>query len=288
MSSNRIFPSAFLSASLVVLAAAPGVAFADETAVAPADAPAATAVRPLTMRDITPVTSIGVRSTATMVSSDADRNFFVGELALDAEVALGAHAKLFGNVPLAMARVIDGDNEGAPEGMGNVTLGALYTNKSGNLTGALGGAASFGGTDEGFVGLNARFDIPSYWTIGNVYQGFLSMRSDSDAGFFEGQATYIYADTSDFDEFGGGDASITFGQLQFGGGANISPTVAFIGEASLMTAFEDDADFFFSADVGLRGKLGDRGQSWMAKAGLLHVDDVTNLGVSLELRSDIL
>jgi hypothetical protein len=291
MSSHRLLTS-FVSASLAVLATAPGVAFADEPAPAPTAgpiampvAPAVTAVRPLTMHDVTPTTSIGVRTSASVVTGDESEEFFVGELVLDGEVALGPNAKLFGNVPFVMGRAFEGDNEGAPEGIGNLTLGALYTNRSGNLTGAIGGAISFAGSDEGFVGLNARVDIPSYWTVGNVYQGFVSMRSDTDRGFFEGQASYYYASGFDF-EFT--DEHISFGQVQLGAGAPISPQVAFIGEIGITRAFEEGAELIFTADAGLRGKLGDKGQSWMAKAGLLHIDEVNAFGASLELRSDVL
>ena len=280
MSSHR-FLTSFVSASLAVLAAAPGVAFADE----PAAAPAATAARPLTMRDVTPTTSIGVRTNASVITGEEFDNLFIGELVLDGEVALGPNAKLFGNVPLVMGRAVDGDNEGAPEGVGNVTLGALYTNRSGNLTGAVGGAISFAGSDEGLIGLNARFDLASYWTIGNVYQGFVSLRSDNERGFVELQATYSYADFADFNE---GSGHIDVGQLQLGAGAPISPDLAFIGEIGVMRELEDGAEVIFTADVGLRGKLGAQGQSWMAKAGLLHIDEVNAFGASLELRSDVL
>jgi hypothetical protein len=149
---------------------------------------------------------------------------------------------------------------------------------------------SFAGSGEGFVGINAHADFAQYFTLGTVFQGFASFRSDSARGFFEAQATYslIKVDTVEDGDVSTGGNTFSLGTLQVGAGAPISPQTAFVVEAGATKSFEGDDDLVLTADLGVRGKLGEKGASWMAKAGLFHVDELTSFGAAFELRTDLI
>ena len=291
--------SLFLATS-AALVAVPTAAFADDAAIAPAPAPAAgpvaipaapsaaassaasTLSRPLSMRDLTPTTTLGVRVSASGVGDEGPDEVFVGELVLDADVAIGPSVKLFGALPLVMARDTEGDAEGL-ESNANVTIGALAHGRSQALSAALGASVSFGAGDESLVGLYAHYDIASYWRD-KPLSVFGVGRIDAPNGYLEGQLTWI----APLDEAEGSD--LDFATVHIGGGARLGDgNLWLVGEAGAVQPFSGgDEDAALIGQIGLRGALGGTGGSWLAGVSFAHVEEIETIGATFELRAAIL
>jgi hypothetical protein len=281
-------------ATTAALVAVPTAAFADDAAVAPAPGPvaipatpvaaAATLSRPIAMHDLAPTTTLGVRVAASGVGNDGPDELFVGELTVDADVAVGPSVKLFGSLPLVMTRDSDSDAVNF-ESNANVTLGALAHGRSQNLSGALGASVSFGaGEDSGF-GLFAHYDVAGYWRD-TPLSVFGVARLDAPNGYLEGQLTWI----APLDESSEG-SDLDFATLHVGGGARLGDgNLWLVGEAGAVQPFSgnDDEEAALIGQLGLRGALGGTGGSWLAGLSIAHVDEIETIGATFELRATIL
>jgi hypothetical protein len=283
-------------ATSAALLAVPTAAFADDAAIAPvAPAPGPVAIpvapvaassalsRPIAMHDLAPTTTLGARVSASGVGDEGPDEVFIGELVLDADVAVGPSVKIFGTLPLVMARDTEGDAEGL-ESNANVTIGALAHGRSQALSGALGASVSFGAGEESFVGLYAHYDIASYWRD-KPLSVFGVARMDAPNGYIEGQLTWI----APLDESEGSD--IDFATVHIGGGARLGDgNLWFVGEAGAVQPFNGDADeeAALIGQIGLRGALSGTSGSWLAGVSFAHVEEIETIGATFELRAAIL
>jgi hypothetical protein len=266
--------NAWILAATICLAAAPRLAHAEDAS-----------ARGLHVRNTQPTTSVGVRAGGSIVDG-GEALSWLGELQLDAEVALGAHVALFGGLPFSLGRTSGSDHDvDEPEGVGNLTLGGLYSrfDAHAGMGGAVGVAVSFAGEADGAAGLHAHADLPSYWTFGNVYQAFATGRFDNGRQFLLVQSSYLFLDGVD-----DGESHFDILQLQLGGGFRLANGTTLLVEASAARDLEGaPADTAVTVDVGLRGGF-DARTSWMFELGGTYLEGATSVGLSFELRTDLI
>jgi hypothetical protein len=245
--------------------------------------------RPFGMADLEASSSLGLGATAGWSSDDLfyGETELIGELAVDGELALGRHLKLFASAPRSFFRN-DQESQG---GGGNLTLGSMVLGGTSQVTAALGATYSFGGSDAGHNGLYLRYDQLGYVNEDRVLHAFGDLRATFGKRFLQLQLDMTrWKQTSTESGWGWHE----FGTLTMGGGAQLPSGTWLLADLGLVRYFSDhhygqSDETFVVANAGLRWRVApDSRASWGVRTSLLHVHDLTTLGVGFELRADFL
>lgn len=293
-------PHRFLAATSLALglgALCPSLARADEAA-APAvsvdgsvTAPvAANEARPLTMRDLSATSSIGVGAQGGMTQFDffdETSTFYTGILALDGELALGDHFKVFGSFPLT-ALEGKGSDEGIA-GHGNVTLGVQAQGGSDDARAAIGIAGSRGADEDSTLAAFFDYDLSAYGRPGTVVRGFGTAQVGKPDRFAQIELDYTTIVRDEPSSGGESSSGPEIGTARFGGGVRTSGGPTVLGEVGIVVNLENShSDPLYVAELGLRGRIADDSRAtWGARASFLHADGLTSFGLGLELRTDL-
>jgi hypothetical protein len=266
---------------------APSLAHADETA------PAATNLdRPLTMRDSSATSSIGIAAEGGITRFeffDSPSTFYSGVLKLDGELAIGSHFKVFGYFPMTGVK-----GSGAKEGIaghGNLTLGAQVHGGSKDVQAAFGLSASKYGDDDAVGLVIYDYDTTLYGSPGTIVRGFGSARVGQPDGFFQFEFDYSTFEggghTSSNGEISGeGPDLATF---KVGGGFSTGGGPVALAEVGAIT-FPDSqgSQAIYVAELGLRGRFTDDSRaSWGVKASFEYAEGLASGAASFELRTDL-
>ncbi len=296
-SSSRPFSSSAIPAAIALALASlvPSLAHADDEGTAAnvdesVDAPVkANESRPLTMRDLGATSSIGVQAGGSMTQQDllsGKETLYTGALTLDGELALGDHVKLYASFPLTAAK--DSESDSGIAGRGNVTLGAQLQGGSGQARAAIGGSVSRGADSDGSIGIVMHMDIPTYYSVGTALHGFASLRGGDDDRFVQAEIglTHLSPDHQTSNDLSRDPPEV--GSATVGAGMRLTGGPMLLGEVGIMHQFNRDVSNVVVADIGLRGRfMPDSKATWATKASLMHVDDLTSIGIGLELRTDL-
>jgi hypothetical protein len=289
---DRFLAALSLALGLGVLA--PSLAHADEAAAPAASvdgsvaAPvAASEGRPLTMRDLSATSSIGIGAQGGMTKFDffdETSTFYSGILKLDGALAIGDHLKLFASFPLT---ALEGEREDdGIAGHGNLTLGAQIQGGTDDMRAGGGISGSRGADEDSQLAILFDYDMPSYAQPGTVIQAFGTTQLGKPDRYFQLELDYTTVE-QDSDDNGGEAPEI--GTLKIGGGLRTSGGPMVLAELGMMDDLNSDSsDYLYLADLGVRGRVSDDSRAtWGAKASLIHADGLTSFGVGFELRTDL-
>jgi hypothetical protein len=284
----------FAVASLLALGAGgllPSLAHADDGSFGPPPAPPPRPVneqRPLSMRDLGAVSSIGVAGEAGLSQVDSlgggSTTVDMGLLTLDGELALGRHVKVFASFPMTAGK---GDStEQDFTGHGNLTLGVQAQTGSDAFRAGVGATYSRWGEDSSAFASVLRFDAPAYVNLGKVLQGFAGVAAARPDAFVQGQLRFTTVVLDDDFEKELDDPRV--GELTIGGGKRLSGGPTVLGELGLMRNLSGATQYEYLAGLGLRGRMADdSGGTWGLKASFMHAEHVTSFGLGFELRADL-
>jgi hypothetical protein len=272
---SRFLPVAVLAASI---AAAPS-AHADELTLAAPAAPGYRAnVRPFGLPDLEATSSLGVGVAGGSTIAYGEVGGLSAEVALDGELGIGRHVKLFASLPLGYAQADEYDDTG----IGGVSAGGLAYGGVGRLTFALGGNVSL---DGGHPIVLLRHDHVPFGDDQLIPRFFADARLGVGAGYLQLELDHS-AWHNGGSETGWGDHSMS--EAILGGGAPLSRFAWLTGDVAL--ALYDGAQSNqkrVSADLGVRWQSTPGARtSYGTLLTYTHVESVTFVGVALELRAD--
>ncbi len=263
---------------ILVACAVPATAFADEPL------PPSTVLRPIRMLDVDPASSLAATIdngwVTTGTTEGGDDGAWIGGLEVSGELGLADHVKAFASLPIVYT-MAGSDSAG----LGNVTLGGALLGTTGPFAGALSFSYSMGGEDSGAFGRLLRAEHTRFWTASDVLHGGADFR-------WRGGPVVLQAAlglTSLVDEHVGRE-NLLGGRVGLAVPTASGPT--FFLEAGLEGAVgAGDTEYRREgtaerADLGLRGRIGEDGQTFALSISGLDMEEATSLTLSFELRSD--
>jgi hypothetical protein len=265
---------------IVVACVAPATARADELL-------PTTVLRPVRMLDVDPASSLaatvdnGWVTTGVDDSHDKD-SVWVGGVEVSGELALADHVKLFASQPFAYT-MAGSDHAG----LGNLTLGTVLLGANGPLTGALSFSYSRAGETSAAFGELLRAEHTHFWTHSDVLHGGIDGRWRGSRAVLQ-----VAVGLTSLVEEDRGRQYLVAGRAGVAFPTASGPTFFVEAGVEASTAVRD-ADGRTSrdggaarADLGLRGRIGEAGQTFALAVSGLAMHDVTSLTLAFELRSD--
>jgi hypothetical protein len=252
---------------------------------------AASEDRPLHMRDLGTSSSLGFEADGGMVqlsTSDGMVNAYEGVLALDGELAVGEHLKLFTFFPVSGVRGKDADHGRA--GHGNLTLGGQLQGSVHNIQLGVGGSFSDWGQADGAFGGYLRDDFSSFASTGPVFHTFASVKRADPHGYLQAELGYTDVTSGSSVDMAGNPPDTKIGSVTLGGGTRVNGWPMLLVEVTAMHHFERDNPHTNAmvGDIGLRGRFSDDSRStWSTKLSFMRADGVATYGLGFELRTDL-
>jgi hypothetical protein len=219
------------------------------------------------MHDVQPRTSIGLRADYGRVFKRDYPKFFVSDLVLDGELAIGEHATVFATLPFGYSE----QGVLVSPGFGNASVGALGAGAVGafQLAGGAVLSSRFDRENPAESEINLEGNFASYAASPYVASAFVAGRRSWEASYVEVQLDYNHYTTAETNGRGElyDDPHDRVG-AKVGGGVSMNGGPWFLAEVAWANELDAGPVANLSAQVGVRGGLGKTPGSWAARLGL--------------------